>query len=455
MTRTSLSGYYSKAMASLQEGTLTVNTANAVFNCTSPYDFDIQLATVSKFKYDSSADKFIISSANIDLDASGNLDIIGDLTAATITMTGFSVGATGATTVLSLNASSGGITNAGAISGATSIACTSQVITLAAGGEINIIAASHTGTGGILDIDVATVGADYVSVIDISVDANGYTGICANAVALITGALGAGEYINGFGVDIAGNASSDATAVIHAFNAVTDGVGGIHCAFYTDVNFDYALMCNDAPIVGSAASGGDLLLISTTHATKGDIQFHSASYYITSTGALTVGAITGTTLALSGTITGASIASSQLTGKTETWDGIDVSAIKYAFPIIGRSSSGANSIVYASFWDGGSGSTTTATEANAQVAMNACVVKGIKFNVSTNIISSGNLVVTLRKNGADTDITVTVGAGVTGQQTASGSAVFADGDLLSVEFDGTGNDGTILVLGGIAACNVV
>jgi hypothetical protein len=45
-----------------------------------------------------------------------------------------------------------------------------------------------------------------------------------------------------------------------------------------------------ADVVGSDNnSGGDLLLMSTTHATKGDIQFHSTSYIIDSNGAATFG----------------------------------------------------------------------------------------------------------------------------------------------------------------------
>jgi len=39
-------------------------------------------------------------------------------------------------------------------------------------------------------------------------------------------------------------------------------------------------------ITGGTGSGDDLLLVSTTNATKGDIQFHSSSYYITSAGYL-------------------------------------------------------------------------------------------------------------------------------------------------------------------------
>lgn len=42
-------------------------------------------------------------------------------------------------------------------------------------------------------------------------------------------------------------------------------------------------------ITGGTGSGDDLLLVSTSDATKGDIQFHSSSYLISSTGDLTIG----------------------------------------------------------------------------------------------------------------------------------------------------------------------
>ncbi|MEN8253249.1 MAG: tail fiber domain-containing protein [Patescibacteria group bacterium] len=49
---------------------------------------------------------------------------------------------------------------------------------------------------------------------------------------------------------------------------------------------NYGLLADAATgdIVGSAANAGDLLLISTTDSTKGDIQFHSSSYYVNSSG---------------------------------------------------------------------------------------------------------------------------------------------------------------------------
>ncbi|MCH8310847.1 MAG: hypothetical protein IIB17_10195, partial [Chloroflexi bacterium] len=54
---------------------------------------------------------------------------------------------------------------------------------------------------------------------------------------------------------------------------------------------EYAILADatTGDLVGGDASGDDLLLVSTTDATKGDIQFHSTSYLISSTGDLTIG----------------------------------------------------------------------------------------------------------------------------------------------------------------------
>lgn len=125
------------------------------FDGTDPYlVFDDWAGTKDGFKYDRSANEFQMivagaeeygfSTTTFDVHSNnitnvGNLDGTGDVTMGTITMTGFSVDADGDTSVKSLNVNSGGITNAGAISGATTIGASGAI----SGASLNV------GSGGI------------------------------------------------------------------------------------------------------------------------------------------------------------------------------------------------------------------------------------------------------------------------------------------------------------------
>lgn len=241
-------------------GSVSIDEESLVFNCTSPYDVDIQLAGVSKFLYDSSADKLTLAAA---------IDSSAGLTCTTIS--------------------------------GTSIACTSIAMTPSATGRlyVNAMTNDRTDGTGCIEIDMHA-GANDVHGLSVNAWALGYDLCNALEFILTTGTIASGETSYGVAGSLYTTGAASGSNAI-SFYAWTDGVGsGTEYAFYSLAGFDYALYCGDAPILGSLASGGDLLLVSTSHATKGDIQFHSTSYFITSAGALTVGAITGTTLEATG-----------------------------------------------------------------------------------------------------------------------------------------------------------
>ncbi len=79
-----------------------------------------------------------------------------------------------------------------------------------------------------------------------------------------------------------------------------------------------------------------------------------------------------------------------------------------------------------------------ATEAPGQIKLPACVVKKIRFYISSNTLNS-DTAVTLRKNGVDTTDTLTIGSTATGWFEADWDTTFAADDLLSLEFDLGGN----------------
>ncbi|KKN66683.1 hypothetical protein LCGC14_0468690 [marine sediment metagenome] len=108
------------------------------------------------------------------------------------------------------------------------------------------------------------------------------------------------------------------------------------------------------------------------------------------------------------------------------------------FPAVVGSATGpvGNQIVYVAWHD------VYATEASAQIKVPACIVKKIRFYVSTNNLNSASTV-TLRKNGGDTTDTLTIGATTMGWFEADWDTAFAVNDLLSLKFDlgGTGGQG--------------
>lgn len=90
--------------------------------------------------------------------------------------------------------------------------------------------------------------------------------------------------------------------------------------------------------------------------------------------------------------------------------------------------------------------TGSATEATRRLPMpNACTLSKFYFLMSTNQPASGSLVLTIRNNGADTSLVITVAAGSVGgtYSNTSNTATFAAGDLMSIRFNNnaTANSG--------------
>ena len=101
-----------------------------------------------------------------------------------------------------------------------------------------------------------------------------------------------------------------------------------------------------------------------------------------------------------------------------------------------------------------SGLYTSAYESSAQEKFTKCMIKAMRFHVTLNEQNSDSTF-TLRKNGVDTDISVTVGAGETGWFEGTGNVEVADGDLICVKcvFGGaTAQD--FGFRGGVVVCEV-
>jgi len=80
----------------------------------------------------------------------------------------------------------------------------------------------------------------------------------------------------------------------------------------------------------------------------------------------------------------------------------------------------------------------TGTEEYGQYPVpNPSVAKAVYVNVVANTLDA-SATITIRKNGVDTAISITVGAGVTGVLSASGAVSFSAGDLISIIVDATG-----------------
>lgn len=277
MPRTSLSGYYSKAFASLQEGTLAVDTASAVFNCTSPFDFDIQLGSVSKLKFDSSADEIVVASPI--KSTTGAVETLRLSTNAT-DYTKFTLDANGGLAIQSVDAAAAAA-NIAIIADGT-FAVTSTGFNLTGAGALSGIT-TIDGSG---DLTMGTI-----TMPGFSVDADGDT-----VIKSLQGPAG--------GLTITGGTGSGDNLLLVSTSHGTKGDIQFHSSNYSITVGGEATLgrsiqltgVTDGWIYGSIADGGGLLLLSTTHINKGNIQFHSSGYYITVAGALTVGAITGTTL---------------------------------------------------------------------------------------------------------------------------------------------------------------
>jgi hypothetical protein len=100
------------------------------------------------------ANKAVVADANKDASGFRNIDGTGDLTMATVTMTGFSVDADGDVVARSLNNSSGGITNAGSIAGATTIDASGDLtVGTITNAEFTVDASGNTDIDGTLNVE--------------------------------------------------------------------------------------------------------------------------------------------------------------------------------------------------------------------------------------------------------------------------------------------------------------
>ncbi len=80
------------------------------------------------------------------------------------------------------------------------------------------------------------------------------------------------------------------------------------------------------------------------------------------------------------------------------------------------------------------------SEAEVQTPLCAGTLKKFVINVIANPYTEGSVVITIRKNGADTALTLTVGFGDTGIYTIASDVAVADNDLIAVKIDPTSCD---------------
>lgn len=106
-----------------------------------------------------------------------------------------------------------------------------------------------------------------------------------------------------------------------------------------------------------------------------------------------------------------------------------------AFAIVGAQTVNADWIRYVWPWSGDSAAETVEGEAQ-MIVPKAGTVKNLYVHGTENGLD-GNLVITVRKNGVDTALTITLGATVTTGSDTSNSFSVVAGDLLSIEFDAT------------------
>lgn len=78
------------------------------------------------------------------------------------------------------------------------------------------------------------------------------------------------------------------------------------------------------------------------------------------------------------------------------------------------------------------GNAPTATESEVQIPMPACTLRNLRA-MSHSAVAAGNTVLTVRKNGVDTGLTCSLGAGSRLASDTANSVVFAAGDLLSIK----------------------
>ena len=137
-------------------------------------DLTMGTITMTGFSVDADGDTVVKTlTANGTISGATNIDGSGDLTMGTITMTGFSVDADGDTVVKSLDATNGGITQTGAIAGATTINASGLITSVGLTTTGAITATNQTiASGAITSSGLLTVNAGGASITGNSTFAN-------------------------------------------------------------------------------------------------------------------------------------------------------------------------------------------------------------------------------------------------------------------------------------------
>ena len=196
--------------------------------------------------------QFSVDEATGNTSVAGTLDVTSDLTAGTVTMTGFSVDADGDVVSKSFNNTSGGITNAGAISGATTVTASGAVT----GGSLTDGTATLTSgaLSGATNVDGSgdlTMGT--VTMTGFSVDADGdvVSKSLNNTSGGITntGSIAGATTINASGA-VTGGSLTDGTATLTG--GVMSGITGITLS---GANLD-----SDDLTLSTVGSDGDIVI---------------------------------------------------------------------------------------------------------------------------------------------------------------------------------------------------
>ena len=116
------------------------------------------------------------------------------------------------------------------------------------------------------------------------------------------------------------------------------------------------------------------------------------------------------------------------------------------FPILPSVTPSGSQTIYLNYH----GAYSSGYESSAQVPMPKCKIKKVTINIGSNSLNSASTL-TLRKNGASTGVTISIGVGQTGQLSVNCDVQFNEGDLLSIEIvlGGTNAQG-LGIRGGVA-----
>ncbi|MFH1392655.1 MAG: hypothetical protein ABIG90_03210, partial [bacterium] len=270
-------------------------------------------------------DTMQINSSNWAMDTSGNLQIDGTLqvdgatvsaiSATTINLGTANVGSTiqigtEATTADTITIGNSNAATTMALIGGDDWSITSAGALTLDGTVLDIDSLDFTGAGAIttgaasnLTLNPGTTG-DVIFTLDTDgsiIDINDTANITGTAIDITNTALTSGtamsiaQSASAFtgkllNISASGGGSGTAYGLYSALSgAATANIAGYFSASGGTANYALIADAVQGDVVGGTGSGDDLLLISTSNATKGDIQFHSSSYYINSTGDLVLG----------------------------------------------------------------------------------------------------------------------------------------------------------------------